>query len=666
VNNVPGLSVDAGQSSVKFSSTDFDLIRSLVAFSLTFATIIVLRESGYLVGKLAIVLAALLVVLAPTSSVLSRRLFLNLLILMGLAPLTWWIPEQIIGTDHGSVVLALTAGLVAGWIFARPFIGMRVRKLLPSARGIDILPIAGAAISAGSLWTMLRVSRPEDALSLFLTRWDYQSHFNIYEMLRMHGAVIPIIPRQSSGMGWGFAEYPQGFHALVATIAELRAPHISTLDLELVSFMQLQSLVAVLTVTMLLAGLCAINQIRQRAMVLTPLIAVTAAVWIYGPGSIPMYEGFVNFYLACGMAVAAAIVLFIFSRKLPATGMAAIAAAVVGVFNNWFVLATLFAIPMALFLWRRLPHIGRLDARARLVAGTWSVVAAGGALLPLIQAGPVIAQSSAVVNALGGIAPPDFGLAIASISTVLFLGVCNAGRHSKLSVWRNQVSASQIAIGLVFPVFLSACIAVSQIQQQGEIAYYFYKYLIAIMLFAWPAAAIAVATLLRSRAEPLRRRPPMRVKIALGLLAASATQIFGFSATGLKDVGLAPTASPVVQMLQQRKHIEATPEYVGRLLDSAKMVQPEDTVYIASSKSIDPILAARWQWGMRAAATQKTTDMSSYLARLRKGTSEDASVIGELLRANEATTVLVDVEQYPELKVFMDAQGLGGRIIPVV
>ncbi|WP_354233221.1 hypothetical protein [Arthrobacter sp. UYEF3] len=637
-----------------------------MAFSLTFVAIIVLRQSGYLVGKPALVLAAVVVVIAPTSSVLARRLFLNLLISMGLLPLTWWIREDLIGIDHGSLVLAITAGTVAGWIFARPFEGQRWRRLLPKVRGIDLLPVAGAALSAGSLWTMLRVSRPEDALSLFLTRWDYQSHFNIYEMLRMHGAVIPIIPRQSPGMGWGFAEYPQGFHALVATIAEIRGPRLSTLDLELVSFMQLQAFVAVLTITMLLAGLCAINQVRKRAIVLAPFLGVTAAVWIYGPGSIPMYEGFANFYLACGMAVAAAMVLFIFSRKMPVIGMTAISAALVGVFNNWFVLATLFAIPLAFFFWRKLAGIGRLGRRGRLVAGSWSAVTAVGCILPLIQAGPIIAQSSAVVNALGGIAPPDLGLAIASISAVMFFGICNVGRHPNFAVRRDRAISSQLALGLVFPVFLSICLAVSQIQQNGQIAYYFYKYVIAIMLFAWPAATVAFATLLPSRAEAFLRRPPARFKIALGLLAASATQIFGFSVTGLEDIGLAPTASPVVQMLQQRKHLEITPDNVRRLLDSAKMVQPADTVYIASSKSLDPILAARWQWGMRGTATQKTTDMSSYLARLHKVPSEDASVVVELLRANEGTTALVDQELYEELTPLMTKKGIDGRIIPVV
>lgn len=641
------------------------LLLALTFFACIFAAVLILRQLDMLAGKPALLLMAALLVLAPTSSLLSRRLFLNLLIFMGLVPLTWWIPERFIGTDHGSLVLAVTAGLLGAWIWAGHDVAGRVRQLLPKVQGIDLIPLLGAGLSAAALWTMLWVSNSADALSLFLTRWDYQSHFNIFEMLREHGAVIPMIQPVSPGVGWGFAEYPQGFHALVATLAEFRERGVSSLDFELTSFMRMQSIVGVLTVALVLAGLCSINLIRRRAMILAPILAVTAAVWIYGPGSIPMYEGFANFYLACGMAVAAAIVLVLFSRRMPAVGMAGLSASIIGVFNNWFVLATLFAVPFAFFLWKNLANVRMAGKRRRLVGALWLSIGTLGALLPLVQAGPVIAQSAVVVNALGGIAQPDMGMAIASISLAVFLGVCSLGRHAHLPVRRDQLLSSLSALGLLFPVVLSVGLAVSQIQQNGEIAYYFYKYLVAVMLFALPAAAMALASLATSRTEPFWRRQPLRIRVGLGVLAICATQIFGFSVTGMKEVGLAPTASPSVQLLQQEKHLENTPGYVVRLLTSAKMPQPEDTVYIASSTSLDPILAARWQWGMRAAATQKTTDMSSYLGRLRKVPSDDAGIILELLQANDGTTVLVDAEVYPELKNYLDEAGFGGRLMAV-
>ncbi|MET3143636.1 UNVERIFIED_ORG: hypothetical protein ABIB13_003373 [Arthrobacter sp. UYEF2] len=635
------------------------------AFAATFTGILFLRQSDVLVGKPAVLVLAILLVMAPSSSLLSRRVFLNLLLLMGLSPLIWWVPERVTGIDHGSSVLAIAGGLVAACVFAEPSLLGGVRRLVPRVRFVDLLPLAGTLLSAAGLWTMLWISNAEGALSLFLTRWDYQSHFNIFEMLRQHGAVIPMIPRISPEVGWGFAEYPQGFHALVATLAELRERGVSSLELELTSFMQLQALVGVLTVALVLTGLCSLNVARRRAMVLAPVLAVTAAVWIYGPGSIPMYEGFANFYLACGMAVAAGVLLVMFHQRMPAIGMAALSAAIIGVFNNWFVLATLFAVPMAFFIWRKLTGLRVAAPRPRAKAALWFSVGVVGSVLPLVQAGPVIAQSAVVVNALGGIAEPDIGLALASISLALFAGFSAVGRFARISTKSDQFLASLCAIGVIFPVLLSIVLAISQIQQNGEIAYYFYKYVVAVVLFAWPAAALTFASLAGTQKGPFWSAQPKRSKLALGLLAASATQVFGFSATGLQDVGLAPTASPVVQLLQQQKHLETTPGHVTRLMTSANMAQPADTVYVASSPSIDPILAARWQWGMRAAATQKTTDMSSYLGRLRKVPGDDANVILELLRANDGTTVLVDAEQYPSLKSFLDSKGLGGRILPV-
>lgn len=660
----PAATAVAGPS--KIGSMVVYVLRGALAFSLVFSAIAGLRQTDFLDGKVALVMAAIVLTLAPTAASLSRRIFINLVILMGLVPLTWWLPERFIVFDHATLALATSSGLIAGWVFARPFIWSRMRSIVPKVEGMDAIPVIGAALSAMSLWTMLRVSKADDALTLFLTRWDYQSHFNIYEMIRTHGAVIPVIPRISSGETWGFAEYPQGFHALVATLSELQRPHLTTLDLELVSFLNLQALVAVMTVTMVLAGLCSLSSIRRRATLAAPIIAVTAAVWIYGLGTIPLYEGFSNFYLACGMAVAAAIVLAMFSPRIPAVGMATLAAAIVGVFSNWMVLATFFAVPLALFLLHRARNFRRTSARSWILIGAWSAIALVGSLLPVLQAGPVLTKTADVVKAVGGILPPDMGLSVASVALVLLLGLAIAGQSSPSRRFGPVRSTSAaITLGTLLPVAVCVWLGISQIRTNGEVAYYFYKYLVALVLFSWPASVVAVGALMDLHRESLGNGPRLRVKVGLCLLAASATQVFGFSATSLREVGLPPTATSVVFMEEQKKLIEATPGYVVRLLSSAKMAQPVDTVYITASNSIDPVLAARWQWGMRGAATQKTTDMSSYLDRLHKVPDQDPGIISELLLANPGTTALVDVEIYAGVKAFLDAHGLNGRVIPV-
>lgn len=642
------------------------LLRGALAFSLVFAAVAVLRQGDLLDGRVALVAAAVVVVVAPTGASLSRRIFMNLVIAMGLVPLSWWLPEQLIAIDHATLALAAASGLVAAWVFASPLSWHRVGRLIPTVKGIDAIPITGAVLSALSLWTMLRVSKADDALTLLLTHWDYQSHFNIYEMVRTHGAVIPVIPRTSSGETWGFAEYPQGFHAVVATLSELQRPHATSLDLELVSFLNLQALVAVMTLTMVLAGLCSLSSIRRRATLAAPIIAVTAAVWIYGLGTIPLYEGFSNFYLACGMAVAAAILLAMFAQRMPMVGMAALAAAITGVFSNWMVLATFFAVPLVLVLLQWARNFRRASANYWVSIGCWGTVAMVGALLPLMQAGPVLAKPGDVVKAAGGILPPDVGLSVASIILVLLLGVATAGKASPSRRFGPFGSTSAaIALGTLLPLAVCVWLALSQIRTNGQVAYYFYKYLVALVLFAWPVAVIAVGALMDLHRVSLGSGPRMRVKVGLCLLAASATQVFGFSATNFREIGLPPTATSVVFMEEQEKLLGPTPGHVVRLLASSKMPQPADTVYITASKLIDPVLAARWQWGMRGAATQKTTDMSTYLDRLHKVPGQDPGIVAELLLANPGTTAVVDVELYDGLKAFLDAKGLGGRIIPV-
>ncbi|WP_156372238.1 hypothetical protein [Arthrobacter sp. Leaf337] len=195
---------------------------------------------------------------------LSLRLLLNGLLAMGFAPLTWWVPERVLGIDHGTLLMAVTAGTISWWILSTKPARPRLRRLVPRVKWIDAVPFLAGGLAASSLGTMLAVRSAQDALSLMTDKWDYQSHFNIYFMIRSHGGVIPTIPGPSSGGAWGFAEYPQGFHALLATFADLVRPDSGSLDAELISFVNLQAAVCVVTVVLVMAGLCALPGIRRR------------------------------------------------------------------------------------------------------------------------------------------------------------------------------------------------------------------------------------------------------------------------------------------------------------------------------------------------------------------------------------------------------------------
>ncbi|MBT2531851.1 hypothetical protein J7E83_06885 [Arthrobacter sp. ISL-48] len=627
--------------------------------------IVLLRMNGQLEGIPAMTLAALLVLLVPTARNLSLRLLINGLLAMGFTPLTWWIPERIIGIDHGTLLLAACSGLVSWWIFSAKRVAPRLRRLLPIARWIDAVPFLAGVLSAMSVGTMLAVRTSLDALSIMTSRWDYQSHFSIYYMVRSHGEVIPTIPLPPNGAPWGFSEYPQGFHALLATLSELVRPVQTSIDAELVSYINLQALVSVLTVFLVMAALCALPSVRRNPAVMAPAIAVAAGAWIFGPGSIPVYDGFANFYLACGLATATVLLILVFHRRMPIWGLAAVGAGIIGTANNWLLLLTLIAVVFIAKLWsvlRRSGTYGRSWWRLAFVVAAFTLL---GVSLPVLQISPLIDQGQEILGLAGGISVPDFGLTLASVVLVVTLGFANAALRVTRPPLQDERQAVKMAcFGLFLPIGLCLWLAISQSITNGAISYYFYKYLVAVLLFALPVAVAATASLLpRPRHSGLVVTGRNSLTASLCLLSLSATQFFGFSVSGLDEIGLPPTARAVTEMEEQTARLKVTPDYVARLLVSAVQPQPAETVYIAAPSTIDAVLAARWQWGMRGRSSLKTTGLSPLLAEIIDDYNHAPEFIAQILTEDPTMSVIVDPELYETVRRHLVTLGLEGRLL---
>jgi len=629
--------------------------------------VIALRSVGLLQGAPALLLAGVLFLLVPTAKALSQRILFNGLIVTGLIPLSWWIPERIVGTDHGTLLLAALAGLLSWWILSARSIRPRLHRLLPQIRGIDALPFLAAVMSALSLYTMLTIRVAADALSIMMSRWDYNSHFSIYYMIRSNGGVIPTIPTAADGAAWGFGEYPQGFHTLLATASQILRPKIVSLDSELVSYINLQAACSVFTVLIVVAGMCALPAVRRRQAVMATGIAIASAAWIYGPGSIPVYEGFANFYLACGMATATVLALLTFQRRIPVIGVVSVGAGLVGIANNWLLLLSLVAVVLLAKLWA-------ISRSPKTYSRRWWILTAAGAgvvllgvALPVLQIAPLIRSSQAILEATGGIAFPDFGLALVTLSMALVLGICNrsaVARTEWLQLRREQSDVHLAAVGLLLPIALCVWLAVTQSLQNGEISYYFHKYLIAVLLLAWPLSVAAAATLIPVLQRGPTRRQPGRTA-ALALLAVTATQVFGFTVAGLEDVGLPPSAKPVVELASQAAHIKSTPAYVHRLIESARDPESPSTIYIPAAGTVDPVLAARWHWGMRAAASSTTTDISFQVVDIAKDYTQAPQVIARILEEHPSMTAIVDPELFPQVHEYLLEHGDASRLTPV-
>lgn len=630
--------------------------------------VIALRSAGLLQGAPALLLAGVLFLLVPTAKVLSQRILFNGLIATGLIPLSWWIPERIVGTDHGTLLLAALAGLLSWWILSARSIRPRLHRLLPQIRGIDALPFLAAVMSALSLYTMLTIRVAADALSIMMSRWDYNSHFSIYYMIRRNGGVIPTIPTEADGAAWGFGEYPQGFHTLLATGSQILRPKIVSLDSELVSFINLQAACSVFTVLIIVAGMCALPAVRRRQAVMATGIAVASAAWIYGPGSIPVYEGFANFYLACGMATATVLALLTFQRRIPVIGVVSVGAGLVGIANNWLLLLSLVAVVLLAKLWTISRSPKTYGRRWWILTATAAGLILLGVALPVLQIAPLIRSSQAILEATGGIAFPDFGLALVTLSMALVLGICNRSAMARtewLPLRRERSDVHVAAVGLLLPIALCVWLAVTQSLQNGEISYYFHKYLIAVLLLAWPLSVAAAATLIPVvQRRGTQHRHPGRTA-ALALLAVTATQVFGFTVPGLEDVGLPPSAKPVVELASQAAHIKSTPAYVHRLIESARDPESPSTIYIPAAGTVDPVLAARWHWGMRAAASSTTTDISFQVVDIAKDYTQAPQVIARILEEHPSMTAIVDPELFPQVHEFLLEHGDASRVTPV-
>lgn len=144
--------------------TTFRSLRGPAAFAAAASVIIVLRLNGQLDGILGLFFAAGLVLFLPTAKRLSLRLLLNGLLAMGFAPLTWWIPERVLGIDHGTLLMAVTAGTISGWILSTKPARPRLRRLMPTVKWIDAVPFLAEGLAASSLGTMLAVRSAQDAL----------------------------------------------------------------------------------------------------------------------------------------------------------------------------------------------------------------------------------------------------------------------------------------------------------------------------------------------------------------------------------------------------------------------------------------------------------------------------------------------------------------------
>src|SRR3954451_2971391 len=210
-------------------------IRRWLAAGATFAAVYLGVSTGILTGPSAGLLLLVILVAVPSSPYLSRRLALNGSLLLGWTPVLWWV-DWPVTVNHGGVVLAFgTTALVVHGV--RSNVGPTVaRRLVPTCRPADILiPLSGLA----ALLVVSRLAFAHSAprvLTILLGGFDNAAHFGMFLMLRTQRATLDALGSAPDGSRWTYASYPQGFHAVVATVADLLAPRVGSGSHELMTY----------------------------------------------------------------------------------------------------------------------------------------------------------------------------------------------------------------------------------------------------------------------------------------------------------------------------------------------------------------------------------------------------------------------------------------------
>lgn len=589
------------------------------------AAVAALRTTGVLEGHLALLVAFLLVLAVPSSRLGVRRLLLAAGCAAGVLPALWWWDLPLGGAGRVGLLLALLAGgltTVLLWQGPRA-VRTRARLLVPAWRPVDLAVAATAALAALACRGLLAVRTGAESLAALLPAWDSSAHVDMVLMLRRSGAVIPSLPAPAVGEAWKFADYPQGHHAVVATLVELLGSATPGANAaELVLLVRAQGFVLAAVAVVLVAGLCALPTAPRRPGVVALGSAAVAGVVLLGPGATAFTSGFPNFVLGCAMAAAAVLLAVTVPRVLAPAPLIALGGLVVGVAQCWVPLLALVlpavalaAVPRRWGAWRTSWHGGRRARGLGVVVALLTAAGLGVALATLRRL-----RAADVLLVPGGIDVPPAGLMLALVLAAVAVPLTARGRRTP---WLALVPAA----GLL----AAAGVAALQLRGTGELSYYFWKLLLGTTLVA--VVVLAAAAVLRP--GPARSGEPGRTARWRGAAAVvvgcfALLQVHGL--TG-RSTGELRTTPAQVQQAADLLHAADVATATGRT----------DVVYVRGAGDLHPVNTQQWLLALTGTWTSAADARASAL--VVAGIPRD--VAG--LALAEGATLVVDAADLPGL-----------------
>ncbi len=446
------------------------------------------RLSGNLGGSAALALGVVLVMAVPTSRQLSRRIVYAGVLLLGWLPLLWWFALPVGSVGRVTVLLALLGGVLTGVVVGAPSPKGRLLSWAPEVRWADALPLG--ALFGGAWWwsPWLRLDSARPALAILMSGWDNSAHFDMTEMIRRHSAVIWATSPPSGGSAWSYVHYPQGFHTFTAAVMELvSSASVGDPGQEVTLYARSLALVSLGAVVMVVAGIAALPSLRRNPKIASiAAIAVTAA-FLWGPAGSILTDGFPNFFLACALLAVVPLVAVPVARWSAPLPYAVLCGALMAVAHSWAMLLTM-AVPVALVV---LLPLRRRRAAASL--GQWLTVGltTGAAVASVLVAIAVIGvQSLAQVVVYGGSVSArgirELVLLIVA-AVIAAIGLALAARRPRSpDVTRTVWLIAGPVVGAAFCAWMASV----ELAHSG-LAYYFWKYAIAVELLSVVVAAVA-------------------------------------------------------------------------------------------------------------------------------------------------------------------------------
>lgn len=521
----------------------------------------------------------------------------------------------------------------------------------------------GVGFAAWCLEPLWAISDAPSALRLLRLGWDHAAHFNMVEMIRRSGSLAGLVePGEFESMA--YRNYPKGFHAGAATVMDVTVGR-SVLDpsAELMGYAQATALISLGVVALLLFGIVALPQVRRNLLLATAMSVLVTLAFTVGPagaGTLIFY-GFPNFLVSVGLLGAIPLLAILLERVSGLTALLALSACFIGIAHNWAILlipAAAGAAALA-FPFRR----GRLP-RSR---GGWAALAVSAALAAVggllafqtLRGGP---QGGTTVSQLlvnGGFYGGSRTEMLIAPALAVLVCVAVGLRSARLAGHSRRGRAVRVGVLALFPttgLLLVGAIAVYQLTQIHELAYYFFKTGAAVQLASTVLLAAASATFVRLVSGSTRSRA-----LAAGTAVVLTMVLVVYSGAvnpTSEGIGLRVPPGLEARSTWQAAEYPESDDSVSRIDElAASAVTSDGHRYVVPSEldgSTAPRLANQWLFALTGQWTDAGYKVIDELWGDSVPRSDRPATVAEAVRALYAAdphaVIIVAPEELPALR----------------